>query len=105
MNLLITKTMNAADIRAFFKRHPIVRIRFRKINGDERTMIATTDLQLIPVEAHPFGGGTTHNYTDSYPVYDLHKQAWRAFKPSNLLGLEALDNINTPSGNNLSLFA
>jgi hypothetical protein len=104
MNLLITKTMNAADIRAFFKRHPIVRIRFRKTNGDERTMIATTDLQLIPLEAHPFGGGTTHNYRDSYPVYDLHKQAWRAFKPSNLLEMESLDNITVSTSGSLSRY-
>lgn len=85
------KTNKAASIRDFLAHHPIVRIRFRKTNGDERVMIATNDLRLIPEDAHPFTD-RMHNYHASYPVYDLHLQEWRSFKPDNLIEMEALDN-------------
>jgi len=93
MNSIILKTNKAASIRDFLAHHPIVRIKFRKVNGDERTMIATNDPRLMPEAARPFGGGTTHNYHTSYPVYDLHQQDWRSFKPDNLIEMEALDGV------------
>ena len=86
------KTNKAASIRDFLAHHPIVRIRFRKVNGDERVMIATNDTRLIPEDAWPSDKGT-HNYHTSYPVYDLHQQEWRSFKPDNLIDMEALDNV------------
>lgn len=89
---IILKSNKAASIRDFLARHPIVRIRFRKMNGDERTMIATNDPRLMPSDDVPTGSGT-HNYHTSYPVYDLHQQAWRSFKPDNLIDMEALDNV------------
>jgi hypothetical protein len=89
------KTNKAASIRDFLAHHPIVRIRFRKLNGDERVMIATNDFRLIPEEAWPSEKGT-HNYHASYPVFDLHLQEWRSFKPDNLIDMEALDNANIP---------
>lgn len=89
---IILKSNKAASIRDFLARHPIVRIRFRKMNGDERTMIATNDPRLMPSDDVPAGSGT-HNYHTSYPVYDLHQQAWRSFKPDNLIDMEALDNV------------
>lgn len=92
------KTNNAASIRDFLNSHRIVRIRFRKINGDERTMIATNDPRLMPAHAVPFGGGTTHDYHTSYPVFDLHQQEWRSFKPDNLIEIEALDGATVFNG-------
>ena len=87
------KTNKAASIRDFLAHHPIVRIRFRKKDGDERVMIATNDLRIIPENAHPFSD-RMHNYHASYPVYDLHKQEWRSFKPDNLIEMEALDGFS-----------
>lgn len=91
------KTNNAASIRDFLNSHRIVRIRFRKINGDERTIIATNDPRLMPVDAVPHGEGT-HNYHTSYPVFDLHQQEWRSFKPDNLIEIEALDGATVFNG-------
>ncbi len=88
---IFLKTNKAASIRDFLNSHRIVRIRFRKKDGDERTMIATNDPRLMPADAVPYGDGT-HNYHTSYPVFDLHKQEWRSFKPDNLIEIEALDN-------------
>lgn len=90
------KTNKASSIRDFLAHHPIVRIRFRKINGDERTMIATNDERLMPADAVPVFDGT-HNYHTSYPVFDLHAQAWRSFKPDNLIEMEALDPATIPA--------
>ena len=87
---IFLKTNNATSIRDFLNSHRIVRIRFRKKNGDERTMIATNDPRLMPTDAVPYGDGT-HNYHTSYPVFDIHQQAWRSFKPDNLIEMEALD--------------
>ena len=84
------KTNKASSIRDFLAHHPIVRIKFRKVNGDQRTMIATNDLRLIPEDAHPFSE-RMHNYHASYPVFDIHQQEWRSFKPDNLIEMEALD--------------
>lgn len=91
------KTNNAASIRDFLAHHRIVRIRFRKINGDERTIIATNDPRLMPADAVPHGEGT-HNYHTSYPVFDLHQQEWRSFKPDNLIEIEALDGATVFNG-------
>lgn len=88
---IFLKTNKASSIRDFLNSHRIVRIRFRKKDGDERTMIATNDLRLMPAHAVPYNGGT-HDYHTSYPVFDLHKQEWRSFKPDNLIEMEALDN-------------
>jgi hypothetical protein len=90
------KTNKAASIRDFLARHPIVRIRFRKTNGDMRVMIATNDHRFIPEDSWPSYEGT-HNYHASYPVFDLHLQEWRSFKPDNLIDMEALDNANIPA--------
>ena len=90
------KTNKASSIRDFLAHHPIVRIRFRKINGDERTMIATNDTRFMPTDAVPLGEGT-HNYHTSYPVFDIHAQAWRSFKPDNLIDMEALDPATIPA--------
>jgi hypothetical protein len=89
---IFLKTNKAASIRDFLAHHPIVRIKFRKKDGDERTMIATNNPRLMPADAVPHGDGT-HNYHTSYPVFDLHQQAWRSFKPDNLIEMEALDNV------------
>jgi len=87
---IILKTNKAASIRDFLAHHPIVRIKFRKVNGDERTMIATNNPRLMPADAVPVFNGT-HNYHTSYPVFDIHQQEWRSFKPDNLIEMEALD--------------
>ena len=87
---IFLKTNKAASIRDFLNDHPIVRIRFRKVNGDQRTMIATNDTRFMPTDAVPVFDGT-HNYHTSYPVFDIHAQAWRSFKPDNLIDMEALD--------------
>lgn len=87
------KTNKASSIRDFLNDHPIVRIKFRKVNGDERTMIATNDTRFMPTDAVPLVEGT-HNYHTSYPVFDLHEQGWRSFKPDNLIEMEALDGFS-----------
>ena len=51
----------------------------------------------MPADAVPHGEGT-HNYHTSYPVFDLHQQEWRSFKPDNLIEIEALDGATVFNG-------
>ena len=52
-----------------------VQFAFKKVNGDLRTAVGTTDLSLIPVENHPKGTGTPK---PMIPFWDIEKKTWRA---------------------------
>lgn len=54
-----------------------VTVTFDKLNGDERVMLCTTSMSLIPEQNHPTKASTN---TKSITVWDLNKQSWRSFK-------------------------
>jgi hypothetical protein len=76
-------------INQMFRKYPIVRIRFRKLNGDERILVGTGCDDLVPKEHQPKGTGNP-NYCEAFPVFDLVKQEWRSFKPSSLIDIEGV---------------
>ena len=69
-------------------RTKICELVFQKRDGTERHMICTLKPDLIPhVSVHKLH--EEREQKDYTPVYDLEEQAWRAFKPSMLISLEA----------------
>jgi len=56
---------------------------FIKSNGLERTMTATRNLDLIPVEFHPTSNGSP-SLSDTIRVYEKDV-GWRSFKPSTVI--------------------
>lgn len=79
----------APSIKEVCKRHPIVRVRFRKLNGDERVLVGTACDDLVPKEHQPKGTGNP-NYAEAFPIFDLVKQEWRSFKPSSVIEIEGV---------------
>lgn len=58
----------------------VLEVVFTKKNGDERTMLCTTNLDWVPVENHPKTDGTHKEYTKEVKrVYDLDNNGWRSF--------------------------
>lgn len=60
-----------------------VELKFKKKDGSIRDMLATTCPDLIP--EHGKSSGASRQMEDYIPVWDLEKEAWRAFKPSTLI--------------------
>lgn len=48
---------------------------FKKVGGDLRTAIGTTNLSLIPIAHHPKG---TIKKERTLPFFDIEKREWRA---------------------------
>lgn len=64
-------------------------VTFKKVNGDQRVMECTTNLDLIPPSGWPQGkielSEETKNQT--LRVYDLKAQGWRSFKIENFISI------------------
>jgi hypothetical protein len=66
----------------------ICEIVFEKRDGTHRHMICTLKDDLLPyVSVNDMRESVRQN--DYIPVFDLEEQAWRAFKPSKLISIEA----------------
>lgn len=75
----------------FIGSYKSVIVEFRKVNGELRNMLCTTDPTLMPAHAV-----TTHHKThvinnEVMSVWCIDKQAWRAFKPANVISVKASD--------------
>ena len=69
-------------------RSKICELVFLKRDGSERHMICTLKSNLLPnVSIHKLH--EEREQKDYIPVYDLEEQAWRAFKPSTLVSIQA----------------
>ena len=75
-------------IRDFMERHVVFRVKFRKKDGTIRHLLGTVEPGFLGVNT-PNGTGNP-NYDEAIPVYDMEKQAWRAFKPDNVLELHSV---------------
>lgn len=64
-----------------------VSIVFRKQNGDQREMVATTDLNNIPERNHPKGGSTRKQNPDQKNVFDIEAEGWRSFRYDSLIAI------------------
>lgn len=61
---------------------------FTKMNGEERTLRGTLNMNDIPVDQHPNSGDGVEKQTkekgDFLAVFDLDIKEWRSFKPSRV---------------------
>ena len=64
----------------------ICEVVFEKRDGSHRHMICTLKNDLLPSVTEVKESVRT---TDYIPVFDLEEQAWRAFKPSKMISIEA----------------
>ena len=65
-------------------REGIVEIKFVKVSGEERTMLATLNEDLIPLDLRPTGDGKEKN-PEVQPVYDVEADGWRSFRWDSLM--------------------
>lgn len=66
----------------------IVEVKFVKVNGEERTMLATLDEGLIPIDQLPSSEAVVESRMpnpDVRTVYDVEKDAWRSFRWDSLI--------------------
>lgn len=68
----------------------IVEVRFVKVNGEERVMLATLNEGLIPIDLLPKDNPDviierSMPNPDVQRVYDVEKDAWRSFRWDSLI--------------------
>ena len=61
----------------------VIKFKFKKLNGEIREAVGTTNLDKIPSEKHPTTNRTYSNDTIRY--FDLIKNEWRSFKILNFI--------------------
>jgi len=62
----------------------IVEVKFTKVNGEERTMLATLNDELIPMDLRPTDDYREKN-PEVQPVYDVEADGWRSFRWDSLI--------------------
>jgi hypothetical protein len=68
----------------------VVRIKFKKVDGDVRKMICTLNFAFIPEDKHPLKYDNIPRVgNDTLKVFDLEIQDWRSFHFSNILEWKA----------------
>lgn len=78
--------LEASFVDRLLKENNAVLVTFIKKNGEERKMLCTTNLGLVPPASHPKGVGNPNPETK--PVWDLQKQAWRSFRYDSVTDIE-----------------
>lgn len=64
-----------SDLKAALARG-IVQFAFKKLGGELRTAVGTTNLGSIPLQSHPNSGKPASERVVSF--FDIEKQSWRA---------------------------
>tara|TARA_R100000951_G_C2604979_1_gene169335 strand:- start:667 stop:918 length:252 start_codon:yes stop_codon:yes gene_type:complete len=67
----------------------VIHIEFTKKNGEPRKMNCTTNLDLIPEDAHPSGDRMSYVNEDVVRAYDIDVKGWRAFRVDSVNVLES----------------
>lgn len=64
-------------------REGVITVTFTKVNGDEREMDCTLNMDIIPTSAHPKSDGNVREGVDAtinaIKCYDVNAQGWRSF--------------------------
>jgi len=58
--------------------HCVCTVLFTKVNGEERTMHCTTNIDFIPKDKHP--KSSVNGREDVIAAFDTSKQDWRSFR-------------------------
>lgn len=68
-----------------------MKVVFTKKDGTIRTMICTTNMNIIPSEKHPTGNGIQNETNQNIKkVYDLEKNDWRSFRIDSVISVEII---------------
>jgi len=74
--------MNRDDILKQL-REGVITVTFTKLNGDEREMDCTLNMDIIPNSAHPKTDGNVREGVDAtvnaIKCYDVNAKGWRSF--------------------------
>ena len=63
----------------------IVEVKFVKVTGEERTMLATLNQDLIPMDLRPSGENSREPNPEVQRVYDVEADGWRSFRWDSLM--------------------
>lgn len=68
--------------------HGVVEVKFTKVNGEERTMLATLNEALIPMDLRPTSDAVVEPSVPNLEVqrvYDVEADGWRSFRWNSLI--------------------
>lgn len=61
-------------------------VSFTKLNGEERVMTCTLNMNNIPLEAYPKNNDSIDKWPENLvKAYDVNAAGWRSFKVSNVI--------------------
>lgn len=66
----------------------LCRVFFYKLNGEERDMECTLNMDIIPADKHP--KSNRQSSSDVIRAFDINKQEFRSFIPENVIQFEAV---------------
>lgn len=66
-----------------------VNVKFTKVNGDERIMDCTQNLNMIPVDQYPQQSVLPESINDSIErVFDMNIGEWRSFHKNSVISFQ-----------------
>ena len=65
--------------------HSVVKVRFTKVDGSERTMLCTLSENLIPVGDVPKTNRVYDGESATMRVFNMDLHEWRSFREDNLI--------------------
>ena len=70
----------------------IYRVVFTKVDGTERKMLCTRDLELIPKSLHPKASQKKLSLSEER-VFDLEKMEWRSFRKNSVISINEVQKV------------
>ena len=89
----MVQNLSVEDVRSFMDETGVFYVIFKKKDGTEREMFATTDWANIPDSCLPKGNGGKPGKPKPeglFAVFDLIKQEWRSFWADSVVYIETL---------------
>ena len=68
-------------------REKVCTVKFKKVNGDERLMECTLNMDFIPENHQPTTAATTHS-NEVVRVYEPKSEGWRSFRGDSVISFE-----------------
>ena len=79
--------MSRTEILDQFTKYGTLLVTFTKKNGDERKMVCTRSIGMIPESQHPSDDHRKDN-SEIVTAYDLESAGWRSFRVESVISLE-----------------
>ena len=88
----MVQNLSVEDVQSFIDETGVFFVIFKKKDGSEREMFATTDWANIPDDCLPKGNDTGRKAKPEglFTVFDLAKQEWRNFYADSIVYIESL---------------